>query len=364
MAKFHIGRSGKPAQCRAKKGNCPFGSDAEHYGSRQEAQKALENKNSSITLESKKKQPEKFDGSQTIEISKVEMVSEKNKDNIVGTERKSIYKDKDGNILGEAESLTKAGKGGVSVTSYVKGLATHSHDGKFSIELEKPFMDFDIALSTLENARQTVDIGYRDAKGGIINFSRENHDTRKLTLEYTDSNGNNVKETIDEVTLSAPNKIGKVYAPVSKEINGDTTEFENKRNEEMQSINNQVIESMMNSSNQTGELLAYKGKLREGRFEYQTNKYGKQQKVFIDKHGNTFNVSNAKNPETAAKNNAKKNISIVEVPGVNGQVTVDYSHKNGTTETGLPKPKFNYRTSSTDVIERAKELGLFDNEQS
>lgn len=45
-----------------------------------------------------------------------------------------------------------------------------------------------------------------------------------------------------------------------------------------------------------------------------------------------------------------------------GQVTVDYSHENGTTETGLPKPKFNYRTSSDDVINRAKELGLFDND--
>lgn len=55
MAKFHIGRSGKPAQCNAKKGNCPFGSDEEHYTSRQEAQTALENKNSSIALESKKK---------------------------------------------------------------------------------------------------------------------------------------------------------------------------------------------------------------------------------------------------------------------------------------------------------------------
>lgn len=258
--------------------------------------------------------------------------------------------------------MTKAGKGGVSVTSYVKGLATHSQDGKFSLELEKPFIDFDTPLSILENARKSVDIGYRDTKDGIIKFSRENHDAKRITLEYTDSNGNNVKEVMDEIILSDPNKMSKVYAPVSKEINGNNEDFQNKRKEEIQEINNQVIESMIASSNQTVELLAYKGKLWEGRFEHQTNKYGKKQKVFIDKYGNTFNVSNAKNPETAAKNNDKKNISIVEVPGVQGQVTVDYSHENGTTETGLPKPKFNYRTSSDDVINRAKELGLFDND--
>lgn len=60
MAKFHIGRSGKPAQCNAKKGNCPFGSEEEHYKTREEAQKHLENKLSGINavLASAKKQRE------------------------------------------------------------------------------------------------------------------------------------------------------------------------------------------------------------------------------------------------------------------------------------------------------------------
>lgn len=61
MSKFHFGRSGKPAQCNAKKGNCPFGSDAEHYSSRQEAQKALEDKNTKeyATMESASKSSNK-----------------------------------------------------------------------------------------------------------------------------------------------------------------------------------------------------------------------------------------------------------------------------------------------------------------
>ena len=41
MAKFHIGRNGKPAQCRAKNGNCPLGGESEHYGTAKEAAQAI-----------------------------------------------------------------------------------------------------------------------------------------------------------------------------------------------------------------------------------------------------------------------------------------------------------------------------------
>lgn len=44
MPKFHIGRSGKPAQCNARKGKCPLGGENEHYYSREAAQKAIEDK--------------------------------------------------------------------------------------------------------------------------------------------------------------------------------------------------------------------------------------------------------------------------------------------------------------------------------
>lgn len=44
MAKFHIGRGGKAAICSAKKGNCPFGSDDEHFKTREEAKNAAEKK--------------------------------------------------------------------------------------------------------------------------------------------------------------------------------------------------------------------------------------------------------------------------------------------------------------------------------
>ena len=44
MAKFHIGRSGRPSQCSAKEGNCPFASESEHYNSKKEAEQAIYNK--------------------------------------------------------------------------------------------------------------------------------------------------------------------------------------------------------------------------------------------------------------------------------------------------------------------------------
>lgn len=43
MAKFHISKNGKPAPCNAKSGNCPLGGESEHYSTREEANKAIEN---------------------------------------------------------------------------------------------------------------------------------------------------------------------------------------------------------------------------------------------------------------------------------------------------------------------------------
>lgn len=60
MAKFHIGRGGKAAVCSARKGNCPFASDEEHFKTRDEAQKAaqnlLEKENNIMQSSSKKKE--------------------------------------------------------------------------------------------------------------------------------------------------------------------------------------------------------------------------------------------------------------------------------------------------------------------
>lgn len=44
MARFHIGKSGKPATCNAKKGNCPLGGEGDHYPTKQQAQQAVEQK--------------------------------------------------------------------------------------------------------------------------------------------------------------------------------------------------------------------------------------------------------------------------------------------------------------------------------
>lgn len=55
MAKYHIGRKGNPTLCRAKNGNCPFGAESEHYESKEEAQKHLENKNMNTVLQGAKR---------------------------------------------------------------------------------------------------------------------------------------------------------------------------------------------------------------------------------------------------------------------------------------------------------------------
>jgi hypothetical protein len=42
MSKYHIKENGSPAICRAKKGNCPRGSEANHYPTKEAAQGAFE----------------------------------------------------------------------------------------------------------------------------------------------------------------------------------------------------------------------------------------------------------------------------------------------------------------------------------
>lgn len=42
MSKFHINDAGDPGKCSAQPGNCPFGAEADHYGSRNDARKAYE----------------------------------------------------------------------------------------------------------------------------------------------------------------------------------------------------------------------------------------------------------------------------------------------------------------------------------
>lgn len=42
MAKYHINGEGNPGACRAKPGNCPFGSESDHYADAKEARKIYE----------------------------------------------------------------------------------------------------------------------------------------------------------------------------------------------------------------------------------------------------------------------------------------------------------------------------------
>ena len=60
--KYHIGKRGKPAQCRARKGNCPLGSDQPHFDTKEEANAYIEHTNGDTALQSStKKTGSRFD---------------------------------------------------------------------------------------------------------------------------------------------------------------------------------------------------------------------------------------------------------------------------------------------------------------
>lgn len=62
MARFHIGRKGKPSACRATKGSCPFASSDEHFSTLKEANEKIEQNyasNTSFLSSAKKVEPQK-----------------------------------------------------------------------------------------------------------------------------------------------------------------------------------------------------------------------------------------------------------------------------------------------------------------
>lgn len=83
MAKFHVGRGGKAAVCSAKKGKCPYGSDDEHYKTREEAQKVAEQKmtqqnNTLKSTKSKKKKTVKNNLTSKKEAPKIDKITSQN----------------------------------------------------------------------------------------------------------------------------------------------------------------------------------------------------------------------------------------------------------------------------------------------
>jgi hypothetical protein len=71
MAKYHINpSSGDPSQCRARAGNCPFGSDDEHYGSSTEARVAYEEQMQAKTSAVANQVPSTFNMKQLNDLAK------------------------------------------------------------------------------------------------------------------------------------------------------------------------------------------------------------------------------------------------------------------------------------------------------
>lgn len=52
---FHITPAGNAAQCKARKGNCPFGGESEHFTTKEEAVQAYETRNANATIPSQAK---------------------------------------------------------------------------------------------------------------------------------------------------------------------------------------------------------------------------------------------------------------------------------------------------------------------
>lgn len=50
MAKYHINSAGEPGECQANAGNCPFGGEANHYPSAENARAAYEFSNASLAM--------------------------------------------------------------------------------------------------------------------------------------------------------------------------------------------------------------------------------------------------------------------------------------------------------------------------
>lgn len=73
MAKFHINDKGQVKQCRAKKGNCPYGGEGEHYATEEEAFAAIEKK-----VLAKKEKQEEINYSFLKEFEKIEDEYNKN----------------------------------------------------------------------------------------------------------------------------------------------------------------------------------------------------------------------------------------------------------------------------------------------
>lgn len=53
MAKYHIKKDGMPGVCRAQNGKCPYGSEAEHFPTKEEAQNYADKKNEAIDKRNK-----------------------------------------------------------------------------------------------------------------------------------------------------------------------------------------------------------------------------------------------------------------------------------------------------------------------
>jgi len=63
MAKFHINDRGEAGVCKANNGGCPFGSEAEHFSSAEEARQAFEEANSSfVKIDVPQKSPQEANG--------------------------------------------------------------------------------------------------------------------------------------------------------------------------------------------------------------------------------------------------------------------------------------------------------------
>lgn len=74
MAKFHIGRGGKAAICSARKGKCPYGSEEEHFKTREEAHEEAQKillKNNNILAGKKKDREEDNKNNSTAEILEI-----------------------------------------------------------------------------------------------------------------------------------------------------------------------------------------------------------------------------------------------------------------------------------------------------
>lgn len=317
MAKFHIGKSGKPAQCSAKKGNCPFGSESDHYSSRQEAQKAIEKdyQKKNNTFESARKNDNDNNDNNGNNGTGGVKVSPKPKPtnptpsgfNSLPKEQKDIIMKKAFKEFGEAVKQLN--------TSYTK--AENSYQSRLNdYNNAKSENDKYVTKKRLEKSEYDMNkVGQQLAYANIVNKSLKNNidknEIDKLQKEYTDYSKK--IDSYNQKKAAKESSNGKEYSDKMIEYNYQKPEYKLRETErylggasvaKQEAAKNHDAEYYIDSARQEYTLRAQREKdLIESKIEKGNIKPEELQQHYIDMNKYSDKAEKIKNEFYETKTN-------------------------------------------------------------